>query len=170
MQAGANARQKSGSKSKAAQAAPAEETLRATQVLGRRVIDGSNALILGYVDEIYFSFETRQMVALRVRAYFKARLLALLKGHKSQWVVPMQIVRKIGAYAVVIDRERAGAPHRPGAAHRNRKKVALAAKTTCRFGQPARAGWPKSRQRRWGTARQAQRCAGPSDDQPMTRV
>ena len=60
MQAGANARQKSGSKSKAAQAAPAEETLRATQVLGRRVIDGSNALILGYVDEIYFSFETRQ--------------------------------------------------------------------------------------------------------------
>ena len=53
------------------------------------------------------------MVALRVRAYFKARLLALLKGHKSQWVVPMQIVRKIGAYAVVIDREQAGIPIDP---------------------------------------------------------
>ncbi len=114
MQAGANARQKPRSKEKALQeTSAADDTLRATQVLGRRVIDSSNALILGYVDEIYFSFETRQMVALRVRAYFRARLLALLKGHKSQWVVPMQIVRKIGAYAVVIDREQAGIPIDP---------------------------------------------------------
>jgi sporulation protein YlmC with PRC-barrel domain len=114
MQAASNARQKSNRKAKAASAVVAtEDTLRATQVLGRKVIDSGNALILGYVDEIYFSFETRQMVALRVRAYFKARLLALLKGHKSQWVVPMQIVRKIGAYAVVIDREQAGIPIDP---------------------------------------------------------
>lgn len=114
MQAAARGRQKSGGKEKATQAAVVgDETLRATQVLGRKVIDSSNALILGYVDEIYFSFETRQMVALRVRAYFKARLLALLKGHKSRWVVPMQIVHKIGAYAVVIDREQAGIPVDP---------------------------------------------------------
>ncbi|HEY7350878.1 MAG TPA: PRC-barrel domain-containing protein [Ktedonobacterales bacterium] len=113
MQAASNARQKPGRKEKAAQAVAADDTLRATQVLGRKVIDSSNALILGYVDEIYFSFETRQMVALRVRAYFKARLLALLKGHKSRWVVPMQIVHKIGAYAVVIDREQAGIPVDP---------------------------------------------------------
>lgn len=114
MQAASNARQKASRKAKAATAAVAEDgTLRATQVLGRKVIDSSNALILGYVDEIYFSFETRQMVALRVRAYFKARLLARLKGHKSRWVVPMQIVRKIGAYAVVIDREQAGIPIDP---------------------------------------------------------
>ncbi len=114
MQAAANARQKARSKDKAAQAVAADDTLRATQVLGRKVIDSSNALILGYVDEIYFSFETRQIVALRVRAYFKARLRALLKGHKSRWVVPMQIVHKIGAYAVVIDREQAGIPVDPG--------------------------------------------------------
>jgi sporulation protein YlmC with PRC-barrel domain len=113
MQAGAKASQKSGSKAQAAQPTAADDTLRATQVLGRRVIDGSTALILGYVDEIYFSFETRQMVALGVRAYFKTRLLALLKGHKSRWVVPMQIVHKIGAYAVVIDREQAQIPIDP---------------------------------------------------------
>jgi sporulation protein YlmC with PRC-barrel domain len=114
MQAGAKARQKPGGKEKAAQsAALADGTLRATQVLGRRVIDSSNALILGYVDEIYFSFETRQIVAFGVRAYFKTRLLALLKGHKSRWVVPMQIVHRIGAYAVVIDREQAGIPIDP---------------------------------------------------------
>lgn len=114
MQAAANARREPGRKEKAAQAAvAADDTLRATQVLGRKVIDSSNALILGYVEEIYFSFETRQMVALRVRAYFKARLRALLKGHKTRWVVPMQIVHKIGAYAVVIDREQAGIPIDP---------------------------------------------------------
>ncbi len=114
MQAAAKTHQKAGSKEKAALAAAAEDTtLRATQVLGRKVIDSSNALILGYVDEIYFSFETRQIVALRVRAYFKSRLLALLKGHKSRWVVPIQIVHRIGAYAVVIDREQAGIPVDP---------------------------------------------------------
>ncbi len=122
MQAGANARQKSRSKEKAAPTAVSDDTLRASHVLGRRVIDSSNALILGYVDEIYFSFETRQMVALRVRAYFKARLLALLKGHKSQWVVPMQIVHKIGAYAVVIDREQAGIPIDPARPTETEKK------------------------------------------------
>jgi sporulation protein YlmC with PRC-barrel domain len=123
MQAAANARQKTGSKEKAAQAAAADDTLRATQVLGRKVIDSSNALILGYVDEIYFSFETRQIVALRVRAYFKARLLALLKGHKSRWIVPMQIVHKIGAYAVVIDREQAGIPVDPARPTAAEKKL-----------------------------------------------
>ncbi len=123
MQAAAKGRQKAGGKEKAAQAAVVgEETLRATQVLGRKVIDSSNALILGYVDEIYFSFETLQIVALRVRAYFKARLLALLKGHKSRWVVPMQIVHKIGAYAVVIDREQAGIPVDPARPTETEKK------------------------------------------------
>jgi len=114
MQAAANARQKGRSKEKAASAAVTEDALlRATHILGRKVIDSSNAMILGYVDEMYFSFETRQIVALRVRAYFKARLLALLKGHKSRWIVPMQIVYKIGDYAVVIDREQAGIPVDP---------------------------------------------------------
>ncbi len=114
MEAATNARKKPSSKQRAARAtAVGDENLRATQVLGRKVIDSSNALILGYVDEIYFSFETSQIVALGVRAYFKARLLALLKGHKGRWVVPMQIVYKIGAYAVVIDREQAGIPIDP---------------------------------------------------------
>ena len=114
MQAAANGRKKTGGKDSAAQPGIVEDSpLRATQVLGRRVIDSSNALILGYVDELYFSFETRQIVALRVRAYFKARLRAMLRGRKSRWIVPIQIVHKIGAYAVVIDREQAGIPVDP---------------------------------------------------------
>ncbi len=124
MQAAANARQKTGNGQKAARAATApENTLRATNVLGRRVIDSSNALILGVVDEIYFSFETRQIVALRVRAGFKTRIKAFFKGHKSRWVVPMQIVHRIGEYAVVIDREQAGIPLDPLSPTEAEKKV-----------------------------------------------
>jgi len=128
MQAASNARQKtvSGRSSRHAGArattAP-ENTLRATTVLGRRVIDSSTALILGVVDEIYFSFETRQIVALRVRASFKTRLKAFLKGHKGRWVVPMQIVRHIGEYAVVVDREQAGIPIDPLAPTEAEKKA-----------------------------------------------
>jgi sporulation protein YlmC with PRC-barrel domain len=126
MQATANARRKTGSGQKGARAASSaapENTLRATNVLGRRVIDSSNALILGVVDEIYFSFETRQIVALRVRAGFKTRIKAFFKGHKSRWVVPMHIVHRIGEYAVVIDREQAGIPIDPVSPTESEKKA-----------------------------------------------
>jgi sporulation protein YlmC with PRC-barrel domain len=124
MQAAAKAHQKKGSKDHPGQSTVVDDSpLRATQVLGRRVIDSSNALILGYVDELYFSFETRQIVALRVRAYFKARLRALLRGRKSRWIVPMQIVHKIGDYAVVIDREQAGIPIDPARPTESEKKT-----------------------------------------------
>ncbi len=124
MQAAANARQKAAAGKKAAQVATTpDNTLRATTVLGRRVIDSSTALILGYVDEIYFSFETRQIVALRVRAGWKTRIKALLRGHKSRWVVPMNIVHRIGEYAVVIDREQAGIPVNPVSPTEAEKKL-----------------------------------------------
>ena len=114
MEATAHGRQKTTQRQKAASAATApENTLRATSVLGRRVIDSSNALILGFVDEIYFNFDARQIVALGVRAGLKTRIKAFFKGHKSRWVVSMHIVHRIGKYAVVIDRVQAGIPIDP---------------------------------------------------------
>ncbi|HEU5199424.1 MAG TPA: PRC-barrel domain-containing protein [Ktedonobacterales bacterium] len=124
MEATAQSRQKTAQRQKAASAATApDNTLRATTVLGRRVIDSSNALILGFVDEIYFNFEARQVVALGVRAGWKTRFKAFFKGHKSRWVVPMHIVHRIGEYAVVIDREQAGIPINPLAPTEAEKKV-----------------------------------------------
>lgn len=124
MEATAHSRQKTAQRQKAASAATApDNTLRATNVLGRRVIDSSNALILGFVDEIYFNFEARQVVALGVRAGWKTRIKAFFKGHKSRWVVPMHIVHRIGEYAVVIDREQAGIPVNPLEPTEAEKKV-----------------------------------------------
>ena len=124
MEATARGRQKPTQRPKAASAVTApDNTLRATSVLGRRVIDSSNALILGVVDEIYFNFEARQIVALGVRAGLKTRIKAFFKGHKSRWVVPMHIVHRIGEYAVVIDREQAGIPINPLAPTEAEKKA-----------------------------------------------
>ncbi len=124
MQAAANARALASSESNAARAGAAlENASRATRVLGQKVIDSSTAVILGYVDELYFHLETQQVVAIRVRAAFKARLLALLKGKRSRWVVPMHLVHSIGPYAVVVDRERAAIPVNPSAPTAAEKKA-----------------------------------------------
>lgn len=124
MQAAANARALASGESNAARASAAlENAARATRVLGQKVIDSSTAVILGYVDELYFHLETQQMVAIRVRAGWKARFLARLKGKRSRWVVPMHLVHSIGPYAVVVDRERAAIPTNPSAPTAAEKKT-----------------------------------------------
>jgi sporulation protein YlmC with PRC-barrel domain len=124
MQAAANARAMAPNETRAARASAAiENASRATHVLGRKVIDSNTAVILGYVDELYFHLETQQIVAMRVRAGFKARWLARLKGKRSRWVVPIHLVQSIGPYAVVVDRERAAIPTNPSAPTDAEKKA-----------------------------------------------
>jgi sporulation protein YlmC with PRC-barrel domain len=108
MQAAANAQTLAPSEAKAARVSVSiENTARATRVLGRKVIDSSSAVILGFVDELYFHLETQQIVAIRVRARFRTRFLAWLRGKKSRWMVPIHLVHSIGTYAVVVEREQA---------------------------------------------------------------
>ncbi|HEY7124642.1 MAG TPA: PRC-barrel domain-containing protein [Ktedonobacterales bacterium] len=124
MQAAAKARTVATKEAKAARGSVSlETTSRATRVLGQKVIDSSTAVILGFVDELYFHLETQQMVAIRVRAGFKARFLARLKGKRSRWVVPIHLVHSIGPYAVVVDRERAAIPTNPSAPGEAEKKT-----------------------------------------------
>jgi sporulation protein YlmC with PRC-barrel domain len=120
MHAAVNTRPLAAADAQAARASvPIEQAARATRVLGRKVIDSSTAVILGRVDELYFHLTSQQIVAIRVRAGLSARWRALLKGKKSRWVVPMRLVQSIGAYAVVVNREKAAPPsasNTPGAA------------------------------------------------------
>jgi sporulation protein YlmC with PRC-barrel domain len=124
MQAAVKARTMAPRDTKAARGSvPLENASRASRVLGQKVIDSSTAVILGYVDELYFHLETQEVVAIRVRAGFKARFLARLKGKRSRWVVPIHLVQSIGPYAIVVDRERAAIPTNPSAPGENEKKA-----------------------------------------------
>ncbi len=124
MQAAAKARTAATREAKAARGSVTlETTSRASRLLGQKVIDSSTAVILGYVDELYFHLETQEVVAIRVRAGFKARFLARLKGKRSRWVVPIHLVHSIGPYAVVVDRERAAIPTNPSAPGEAEKKA-----------------------------------------------